>query len=79
MTEKPVKKGFVEPRVGKNLPRVLSRSLVADAYAAVSELVCNSYDADSEHVHVDVDKGLGTITIRDDGSGMDKEGLEGFF
>ncbi|MFA6501830.1 MAG: ATP-binding protein, partial [Parachlamydiales bacterium] len=70
---------LIKPRIGKNLPHVLSRSLVADSYAAVSELVCNAYDEDAEHVHVDIDKGLGKITISDDGNGMDKKGLESFF
>ena len=79
MEEKEKGQKLIKPRVGKNLPQVLSRSLVADAYAAISELVCNPYDADAEHVHVNVDPGLGTITVSDDGSGMDKKGLENFF
>jgi hypothetical protein len=74
-----IRQRLIKPRIGKNLPHILSRSLVADAYAAVSELVCNAYDADAEHVHVDIDKGLGRIIIADDGNGMDKQGLESFF
>ncbi len=70
---------LIKPRIGKNLPHVLSQSLVADAYAAVSELVCNAYDADAENVQVDIDCGLGRITISDDGNGMNRLGLENFF
>ncbi len=74
----PLKKKVVS-QVGKNLPLVLSRTLVKDWYAAVSEFVCNSYDANAEEVHLTIDDGLGTLVIKDDGEGMDTGGLDNFF
>lgn len=72
-------KRIVRAKVGKNLPEVLSRTLVKDQYMAVSELVCNSYDADAEHVRIDLNPNLESIVIKDDGTGMDVEGLHHFF
>jgi len=73
------KKKTIRARVGKNLADVLSKTLVRDWYAAVSEIVCNAYDADAEQVHIELNPGLETLIIKDDGDGMDKNGLRDFF
>lgn len=78
MANKQIKK-TIKARVGENLPSVLSRTLVKDWYAAVSELVCNAYDADAEKVYVDINSGLETLVIKDNGEGMDKKRLGNFF
>jgi len=75
---KPVKR-TVKAKVGKNLSQILGDTLVKDWYAAISEFVCNSYDADAENVHIELDNRKRTLSIRDDGSGMNEKGLEHFF
>jgi len=74
----PVKK-TIKPKVGKNLPQILGDTLVRDWYAAISEFVCNSYDADAENVYIEISPKGETLSIRDDGSGMNRKGLEQFF
>ena len=73
------KKKRIKTKVGRNLPSVLSKTLVKDWYTAVSEFVCNAYDADAEEVHIDINSGLETLVIKDNGEGMDKTGLDNFF
>jgi len=69
----------IRPTVGQNLPQVLGQTLVKDWYAAVSEFVCNSYDADAENVQITAARDRQTLEIVDDGTGMGEEGLESFF
>ena len=65
--------------MGKNLPKVLSRSLVKSPYEAIGELCRNAYDEDATEFHVDTDAERGTITVTDNGLGMNERGLENFF
>ena len=57
-----------------NVKNLFGKGLVTDQVAAVFELVKNSYDADANEVHIVFD-GLKsdspTLTISDDGTGMD--------
>jgi hypothetical protein len=66
------------PTIGKDLQHVLGQTLVRDWYAAISEFVCNSYDADAENVQINIDPNRQTLEMIDDGSGMDNNGLESF-
>lgn len=74
-----VKRKTIRPTVGKNLSQILGDTLIKDWYDAISEFVCNSYDADAEVVHINLDADQKTLTIGDDGSGMNEEGLKHFF
>lgn len=68
--------------VDANLVNRLGIELVGRAETAVSELIKNSYDADSTLVEVqfiNTDKEGGTLIIEDNGHGMDKEQLKAGF
>lgn len=57
-----------------NVKNLFGRGLVTDQVAAVFELVKNSYDADANEVNIvfsGLDSDSPTITITDDGTGMD--------
>ena len=62
-------------KVSSGLKNIIGRELINDKYIAIFELVKNSYDAGARHVEISFDK-LGTpdatITISDDGKGMNK-------
>lgn len=73
------KTGVVQRKTGNDLVSFLSRTLVKDVYTAIAELVTNSYDADAEKVEIDVDLLEGRLVIRDNGTGMDERGIEGFY
>ena len=59
----------------------IGRDLIQDPYAAVLELVKNSYDADAVSCHIkfmcDDEKKEVTVVILDDGHGMSEETVEG--
>ena len=70
--------------INPHVIRQLGKELVSDSITALLELIKNSYDADATYVNVDIDttaqiKGedgsitTGTITIEDDGFGMDEK------
>jgi hypothetical protein len=69
----------IKAEMGKNLPKMLSRSLIKTPYDAIGELACNSYDEDATVVEIDIDQKKRTLTITDNGLGMNEEGLENFF
>jgi len=69
----------VQRTTGANLASVLARSLAKDYYTAIVELVSNSYDADSEEVKISLNFNDDRLVISDDGTGMDKEGIDSFF
>ncbi|MFN3727573.1 MAG: ATP-binding protein [Allosphingosinicella sp.] len=53
----------------------LGINLYSNIPAVLSEIVANAWDADAENVKVVIDKGAETITIEDDGTGMDRDGV----
>jgi len=70
--------------INPHVIRQLGKELVSDSITALLELIKNSYDADATYVNVDIDttaqiKGedgsitTGSITIEDDGFGMDEK------
>lgn len=69
----------ITPTIGKDLVNTLSQTLVKDYYAAIIEFICNSYDEDAEVVNLTYDSLEDKLIIEDNGQGMDKEGVEGFY
>src|SRR5260221_3235886 len=58
--------------VDKRIVKILSESTYENFPRALKELVTNSYDADSRNVDITVNLKEETITIEDDGNGMDE-------
>lgn len=62
-----------------SVKNLFGRGLVTDQVAAVFELVKNSYDADARVVEIifsDLNTDNSTLTIRDNGTGMDLDDIE---
>lgn len=53
----------------------LGINLYSNIPAVLSEVVANAWDADAKKVQVTIDKLAETITIEDDGTGMDRDGV----
>ncbi len=53
----------------------LGINLYSNIPAVLSEIVANAWDADANNVRVTVDKTQESITIEDDGTGMDRDGV----
>lgn len=53
----------------------LGINLYSNIPAVLSEIVANAWDADAANVTVTVDRQAETITIEDDGTGMDRNGV----
>ena len=53
----------------------LGINLYSNIPAVLSEIVANAWDADAKNVTVSIDKSAETITIEDDGIGMDRDGV----
>ena len=53
----------------------LGINLYSNIPAVLSEIVANAWDADAKNVNVTIDKAAETITIEDDGIGMDRDGV----
>ncbi len=60
-------------RISLNALEHLGMNLYSNVPAVLSEIVANSWDADAENVTVTIDKAKETITIDDDGTGMDRD------
>ncbi len=60
-------------RISLNALEHLGMNLYSNVPAVLSEIVANSWDADAENVNVTIDKVNETITIDDDGIGMDRD------
>lgn len=53
----------------------LGINLYSNIPAVLSEIVANAWDADAKQVTITIDKDSETITIEDDGTGMDRDGV----
>lgn len=53
----------------------LGINLYSNIPAVLSEIVANAWDADAANVKVVIDKAAETITIEDDGTGMNRDGV----
>jgi hypothetical protein len=60
-------------RISLNALEHLGMNLYSNVPAVLSEIVANSWDADAETVNVTIDKVNESITIEDDGIGMDRD------
>lgn len=72
-------KKVIRRKPGKNLPELVSKLTSDDVYAAIIELIANSYDADATKVSVIYYPDDRKLTITDNGSGMGPEELEKHF
>jgi DNA mismatch repair ATPase MutL len=61
--------------ISLNVLNHLGLNLYSSVPAVLGEAVANSYDADASRVDITVDAQASTITISDDGSGMDKDDI----
>lgn len=62
-----------------NVLNHLGLSLYTNTPAVLTEIVSNAWDADATEVHIDIDKENGTITIADNGHGMNLDDVENKF
>ena len=53
----------------------LGINLYSNVPAVLSEIVANAWDADAKTVKITIDKVTETITLEDDGLGMDRDGV----
>ncbi|MFN2454865.1 MAG: ATP-binding protein [Pyrinomonadaceae bacterium] len=74
MPNNPPKSDY-ELKVSLSALRHLGINLYSNIPAVISEAVANSWDADAELVEIDIDERNKTITITDDGTGMDENDL----
>ena len=72
-------KDEIEVIISYRIIHLFSEGLYTSPNKAIEELVCNSFDADAQHVHVllspDLQAEGASIVIIDDGEGMDKDGF----
>ena len=71
---------MTEPRelvmsISLNALEHLGINLYSNIPAVLSEIVANAWDADAHLVTITIDKAKETITIEDDGIGMDRDGV----
>lgn len=59
-----------------NVLNHLGLNLYTNTPAVLTEIVSNAWDADATEVHIDVDAQNGTITIADNGHGMNADDVE---
>ena len=72
--------GDIEVRLSYRIVELFSEGLYTSPNKAIEELVANSFDAGAQRVHVLLSPNLhdqsATITVVDDGEGMNEEGLK---
>lgn len=65
-------------RISTGLKNIIGRELITDDFIAVFELVKNSFDANAQNVEIkfcDLNTETPSITIKDDGVGMDEQDI----
>lgn len=70
----PPKSPFVM-RLSLNVLNHLGLHLYSNTPAVLSEAIANAWDADATEVRIDLDRAERTITVRDDGIGMDEDDI----
>lgn len=65
----------LEMTISLNALEHLGMNLYSNIPAVLSEIVANAWDADAKEVTIVIDKTAGTISITDDGLGMDRDGV----
>lgn len=68
---------FVTIRFDKSHLTSIGERLYSQSLDLIRELVANAYDADATKVNITVDSE--NLTVEDDGSGMDRAGIEQYF
>lgn len=63
-------------KVSSGLKDIIGRDLITNELVAIFELVKNSYDADSSNIEIVINSFESTITISDDGIGMDYDDIK---
>lgn len=72
--------GFSVQRThGTDLSDTMGNLLFKDVITSVIELAANSYDADAGHVSIVYDPNLDLLVIEDNGTGMNRAGVESFY
>ena len=62
-------------RLSLNVLNHLGLHLYSNTPAVLSEAIANAWDADATEVRIDLDRAERTITVRDDGIGMDEDDI----
>ena len=62
--------------ISMNVLNHLGLNLYSNTAAVLSEVVANAWDADATEVRIDYSEETGTITITDNGCGMDYEDVQ---
>lgn len=62
-------------RLSLNVLNHLGINLYSNVPAVLAETVANAWDADAEHVWININEAEGCITITDDGHGMDESAI----
>jgi len=74
-------KSDIEVRISYRIIQLFSEGLYSSPNKAIEELVSNSFDAGANNVHIvlasDLSADDASITVIDDGAGMDEKGLQG--
>ena len=65
----------LEMTISLNALEHLGMNLYSNMPSVLSEIVANAWDADATKVRIHLDKNAGTVTIADDGTGMDREAV----
>lgn len=74
------KEQFVVTRErGSDLSATIGNLLFRDVTTCIEELVANAHDADSENVVIDYKPDSGLLVISDDGTGMSRDDITGFY
>lgn len=75
--EQPANQKFISVTIDKSHLVTIGEKLYTEKMSFLRELVNNAYDADATEVRVEV--ALDSVTITDNGSGMDESGLGQYF
>ena len=69
----------LEMTIDLNVLEHLGMNLYSNVPAVLSEIVANAWDADAEIVDVDLNSGIGEISIQDNGDGMNRDEVIDYF
>ena len=65
----------LEMTISLNALEHLGMNLYSNMPSVLSEIVANAWDADATEVRIRLDKNAGTVTIADDGTGMNRDAV----
>ncbi len=79
LENKVLRRGKAERKAGRDLPDVLANNYFKDVYHAIAELVANAVDARATEVRISYDIQKQTLSIIDNGVGMDEDDVKAFY